>query len=803
MTHAALEFLKFLDPSEPATYNIEVYADVMKGAVRPKPDLVHSRWPNLTLVQVRELIPDLESRNNRGGGVFVAVNQCQGQRSKDNIVRIRGVHADLDGVSQEQIDAIRQRLEPTIEVQSSGPLNCHFYWLLNEGETLSHEDATAINAGLVGLGADIGAKDISRLLRLPGFKHMKNRSGNKAEADLESRDLTPLVHVRSAGLRYTAAQIETALPKEQPTERKRAKRNKTRQKTNPSASAQNYDDFAELIEKTSVAMAEHHRNLWEGRWKDVPQIFSNDSLYPSQSEADLALASHIAQYLARNGAPQECLVGLSEVVFGKSALAERDKWQERPDYRQTTIERACDGITTAEGLNKRPVRVDWSTHGDLRTARLFADIWRKKLVYTATRRHWLKWSEERWNWCSLGEEIECAKATSTALYQAAGQVLANDQDKGPKCVRDAIKAHNLPQINAMLKLAQSEPEMAIKNTDLDSDAYLLGVENGVINLRNSMLMDNKPERYITRYCPVVFDTAAQCPRWMQFLDEVFKGDAATIASVQRLLGYTLTGLSQEEIIVFCVGFGANGKSIFSNIVSAILGDHGETAPSTLLAARRADDNSARGDLAMLDGVRLVSINELPGGLMLDEVVVKQIAGREPISARYMYGEFFTYQPKFTPWVRTNHKPIIKGDDDGVWRRIVVLPFRRKFEEHEQDQLLEAALLKECDGILSWMVKGAALYLKSGLNLSPTILAEQKQYRKESDLLGEFLDEKTDAGADKRVSQSDLFYRWQSWNENNGTRSGSKKSFTQRLAERGFTTAKSDGKYTYLGLGEKY
>ena len=802
MTHPALEFLKFLDPSEPATFNIEVYADVMKGAVRPKPDHVHSRWPNLTLAQVRELIPDLESRNNRGGGVFVAVNQCQGQRSKHNIVRIRGVHADLDGVSQEQIDAIRQRLEPTIEVQSSGPLNCHFYWLLDEGEALSHEDATAMNAGLVGLGADIGAKDISRLLRLPGFKHMKNRSGNKAEADLDGRDLTPLVHVRSTGPRYTAAQIETALPKEQPNEHKKVNRKKTRQKTNPSASAQNYDDFAELIEKTSVAMAEHHRNLWEGRWEDVPQIFSSDSLYPSQSEADLALASHIAQCLARNGAPQKCLVGLSEVVFGKSALAERDKWQERPDYRQTTIERACDGVTTVEALNSRPVSVDWSTHGDLRTARLFADIWRKELVYTATRGHWLKWSEERWNWCSLGEEIECAKATSTALYQAAGQVLADDQHQGPKCVRDAIKAHNLPQIKAMLKLAQSEPEMAIKNTDLDSDAYLLGVENGVINLRNSMLMDNKPERYVTRYCPVAFDAAAQCPRWMQFLDEVFKGDPATIASVQRLLGYTLTGLSQEEIIVFCVGFGANGKSIFSNIVSAILGDYGKTAPSTLLAARRSDDNSARGDLAMLDGVRLVSINEQPGGMQLDEVVVKQIAGREPISARYMYGEFFTYQPKFTPWVRTNHKPIIKGDDDGIWRRIVVLPFRRKFEEHEQDPLLERALLKECDGILRWMIEGAALYLNSGLKLSRTILAEQKQYRKESDLLGEFLDEKTEAGVDKRVSQSDLFYRWQSWNENNGTRGGSKKSFTQRLAERGFTAAKSGGRYSYVGLDLK-
>ena len=147
------------------------------------PDPLFNRWPNLTRWQVEQLIPELENRNELGAAVCVAVNQCRGQRSKDNIVRIRGVHADLDGVSQDQIDAIRQRLEPTIEVQSSGPLNCHFYWLLDEGEALSHEDATTMNAGLVGLGADIGAKDISRLLRLPGFKHMKNRSGNKAEAD--------------------------------------------------------------------------------------------------------------------------------------------------------------------------------------------------------------------------------------------------------------------------------------------------------------------------------------------------------------------------------------------------------------------------------------------------------------------------------------------------------------------------------------------------------------------------------------------------------------------------------------------
>lgn len=801
MKHSGIQFLDHLDPSKDSSFNLETYTDIPKGAERMKPDPLFNRWPNLTRLEVEQLIPKLENLNELGAAIYVAVNQCEGQRSKKNILRVRGIHADLDNVSQKQVDAIRQRLKPTIEVQSSGPTNLHFYWLLDEGETLPHETAEALNAGLVDLGADVGAKDIARLLRLPGFKHMKNRDRDKDDPEFEDCKVTPLVQVTSTGPRYTADQIEAAIPKSKV---------KAKGKTAPDVKIDEgfvtiggySTELASLIAMTSTRISEEHNDLWEGRWEDVKQIFSTKSLYPSQSEADLALASHIAQCLAKNGAPYEHLIGLSEAVFGKSVLAERRKWQDRQEYRQTTLELACDGITIVEAISKRPVTVDWSTHGDLRTARLFADIWRKELAFAAERGKWMRWTDSRWNWCCLGEEIECAKATSAALYDAAGQVLANDQDKGLKCVRDAIKAHNLPQISAMLKLAQSEPEMSVKHANLDSDAYLLGVENGVINLRNSVFLENKPDLYITRCCKAAYDTQAQCPRWLQFLDEVFQGDAATVASVQRLLGYTLTGLSKEEIIVFCVGFGANGKSIFSNTVSAILGNYGKTAPSTLLAARRADDNSARGDLAMLDGVRLVSINELPGGMQLDEVVVKQIAGREPISARYMYGEFFTYQPKFTPWVRTNHKPIIKGDDDGIWRRIVVLPFRRKFEKQEQDAQLEETLLKECDGILRWMIEGAALYLKSGLHLSPTILTEQRQYRKESDLLGEFLDENTDSAPDKKVSQSDLFYRWQGWNESNGTRSGSKKSFTQRLAERGFTTAKSDGKYSYVGLDKK-
>jgi hypothetical protein len=174
--HPALEFLHVLDPSPNATFNIETFTDVPKGAQKPKPDQLCRRYANQSLYMVAGIIPELEELNNQGAAVYVAVNQHEGQRSKKAVTRIRGVHADFDGVPSEKLEAVRALLQPTIEVQSSTPDRWHFYWLLMESETLSIDLAEAINRGLVELGADPAATDISRLLRLPGFRHMKYRS---------------------------------------------------------------------------------------------------------------------------------------------------------------------------------------------------------------------------------------------------------------------------------------------------------------------------------------------------------------------------------------------------------------------------------------------------------------------------------------------------------------------------------------------------------------------------------------------------------------------------------------------------
>ncbi|WP_394730007.1 phage/plasmid primase, P4 family [Altererythrobacter sp. GH1-8] len=543
-------------------------------------------------------------------------------------------------------------------------------------------------------------------------------------------------------------------------------------------------------------MERKHPLLWRGDF-DVDGARRGGGHYHSQSDADLAMAGYIAKSLAHQVASPEELAGLTEGVMGRSDLAQREKWQDRPDYRQRTITKACADVEV------QPI-VDWSLSGDVRNAKAFARMFRGKMLYVHKGGCWLIWRDERWRRCEKGEELEAAKEVAQELVKRAADLLGDDQDKAKRLIREATQASMRPRLEAMLKLAASEPGMGATPEQLDAHPDMLGVKNGAVNLRMGWLQTNEPRMLITRQCAASFEKTADCPRWRQFLDEVFVNedgtpDANTIEAVQILLGLTLTGEVSEEIIVFCVGFGANGKSIFGNAISAILGEYAKTAPTSLLAARRTDDHAARPDMAMLPGTRLVSVNELPGGMFLDEVVAKQLAGREPIAARHLYGEYFTFDPAFTPWVRTNHKPIIKGDDDGIWRRIVILPFRRKFERHQQDPFLETKLMAEREGILAWMVEGAVKYYRDGLRLSPAMKHETAQYRKESDLLGEFLEERTEKDPAERVEQSTLFRGWRFWCEENGVQPGSKKTFTQRLAERGFPSTKSNGKRFYFGL----
>jgi putative DNA primase/helicase len=784
MTHPAIEFLQHLDPADNTTFNIEHYTDLTKGMLKPKSDALSGRYSDLTLSQVKEKLPELQSINDKGAGIFVAVNRFTGHRKLENLTRVRGIHADMDDVTEDQLTLLSKILQPSIVVQSSSATRFQLYWLLNDGDKLKSAETKAINQSLAQHhGADKAAVDVARLLRLPGFKHMKHRAEGK----------TPRVTAITYGKTYTANQIRGAFPliRTQGTTKNSSLEARDSCAVTP-VSTSRLDEVAKRIEAL-------HPQLWAGEWSMAIRP-SGEIGYPSQSEADLALAGHLGRACQRSGISEIELDKAVEDIFFRSQLGDGDKWKNRSDYRERTVAKVLKNLSHPN-TGAAPGDVVLDSFGDIRNARVFAQCAVGRFLHITTRNRWLNWTNEKWVLCEKDEHITMAKEVCARMHDTALEVFQKDQEKGRRLLQDAKASHHMTRLIAMLKLTVSESEMAATDRELDCNPYLLGVANGVVDLRDGQYLINQPSLKITRYCNASFDVDASCTRWISFLDEIFANDTATIACVQRLLGCTLLGLASEEKLVICYGSGSNGKSVFSNIVHKIVGGYSITAPPSMLTTRRQGDSGPRNDLAALAGARYVSINELQAGDRLDEQVVKMIAGREPISARFLHQEFFEFTPTFTPWLRTNHKPIIYGVEEGIWRRLVLLKFGVQIPEDQKDSSLEDKLFAERDGILMWMIEGARLFLREGLCISLSMRNDLLGYRGDSDLLGEFLSDTTWASnsvADK-IEQKLFYTSYRMWSAVNGSQPMAKKSFTQRLIERGIKETKSGGNRFYAGL----
>jgi P4 family phage/plasmid primase-like protien len=582
------------------------------------------------------------------------------------------------------------------------------------------------------------------------------------------------------------------------------------------------------VEELCKCMAARHPDLWNGNWKgehnaDGPfpnkpdfannQIKTLDAIqfvnYPSQSEADFAMCGHITREAIRMVIDEDALADTTMSVFERSGLYREEKRSAVenhaiPKIVTDALAAKAEAAKQAALVTQTDTGAELATHepGDILAGRTYARAMRNKLLWIGAAKKYLNWDGARWGWCNCGEEMSAAKKVAGKILDHASTLFKADSQnvRNKKLMSFATSLQNLKRLEAMVTLAKSEDGMAVGSMlELDSNKMLLGVRNGVVNLKDGGLLAPDPAMLITRQVAAEYHSDAVCPKWLEFLDQIFMGDRETIDFIRRALGYTLTGETTEEALFICFGFGANGKSVFGNVVSTILGDYAQAAPPSLITARRADDSGPRNDIARLCGARLTSINETQNGDRLDEQVVKMLAGREQISARFLHGEFFDFWPTAKPWLRTNHKPIITGEDDGIWRRLHLIPFRRKFAEHERNPWLEEQLLEERDGILAWMVRGCLEWKRIGLKPSDTVRRESATYRKESDLLGEFLDEMTTATADTKIEQIELFNAYRLWHEANGTRYGSKTSFTKKLAERGYPAAKSNGKKYYAGL----
>jgi len=431
--------------------------------------------------------------------------------------------------------------------------------------------------------------------------------------------------------------------------------------------------------------------------------------------------------------------------------------------------------------------LDIEVYGDIFNGKFFRNIFIGKMIYCHSRSKWLKFNGMRWEWCESGEDLQAAKDVAGQIAKYAGSLFSSDptNPRAKKLVSHAQNTQNINRLLAMLQTASAESDMGIGSMSLlDSNAMLLGCKNGVICLNTGTLLAPDPNMLITRQVDASYHSGANCPTWLSFIDQCFKGDKETIDYLQKALGYSLTGLVIEEVLHFCFGKGRNGKSVFANILTKLMGSYAITAPAEMLM--RKDRNGPTNDIARLAGARLVLANETRSDQRFDDLTIKILVSTERISARFLHNEYFEFWPTFKIWIRGNHKPVIADESNGAWRRIRLIPFANDIPEGMEDPHLENKLLAESEGILAWMVQGVLKWKKEGLSPSPLIKSASNQYRTDCDVIGDFITENCSLEHGLKVSQSELWSQWKEWSQENGYSCGSKKSFTRRLRDKGIS-----------------
>lgn len=285
----------------------------------------------------------------------------------------------------------------------------------------------------------------------------------------------------------------------------------------------------------------------------------------------------------------------------------------------------------------------------------------------------------------------------------------------------------------MVTLAESEPGIPVLPGELDRDPWLLNVKNGTVDLRTGELRPHKRDDLITKIVPVEYDSEASCPTWLAFLNRIMDGNERLIAFLQRAAGYSLTASTQEQCFFLLYGTGANGKSVFLTTLLAVMGDYGIQAAPDLLLAKSGESHPT--EVADLFGARLVVATETEAGRRLAENLVKQHTSGDRLKARFMRQDFFEFEATFKIWLATNNKPIVKGTDYAIWRRIKLIPFTVTIPPEERDKSLPAKLRQELHGILAWAVQICLEWQKYGLNEPQEVTAATCAYRDEQDILG--------------------------------------------------------------------
>jgi putative DNA primase/helicase len=455
---------------------------------------------------------------------------------------------------------------------------------------------------------------------------------------------------------------------------------------------------------------------------------------------------------------------------------------------------------------------------DLGNAERLVKAYGEDFRYLGDAQKWLYWDGKRFgidnqqihlaaqrtarSMSDLGLKL-MEKETPTQDFEDDGKDTKTKPKKKEKTYAESLylhgrKSEESARLKAMVSIATVQPSVWVHPDRLDSEPFMLNVRNGIIDLETNELLPHNRDFLFTHCVDIPHDPTAKCPQWQQFLMEIFDGDLELIKYIWKAVGYSLTASVREEVFFFMHGSGRNGKTTFINILQALLGEYARMTSGDTLMAKKYD--GIGNDIAKLKGARLITSPEIEQGKELNESKLKDLTSPGKIQARFMFAEFFEFVPTGKIWMYGNHEPDINGTDDGIWRRMVPIPFNVTIPLEKKDDRLGEKLIAELPGILYWAVRGCVAWQKEGLGKSVAIEEKAREYRESLDVIGQFIQEMLQPEHGRTIQARQMHECYEKWAKVTKSGSMSETAFGKLMKNRkDVRFVKRSGVMTYLDV----
>ena len=537
-----------------------------------------------------------------------------------------------------------------------------------------------------------------------------------------------------------------------------------------------------------------------------------EQFYASHSEADMAFANDLAFWTGRD-------FHKMDTIFRNSSLM-REKFDEKHGavtYGTSLLNKAINETQNIynpesdsqdsessytfsfnEDKTKKIMPRSWDDQGrGLRMRDQFATV----LKFNAVDKKWFFFNGSYWQEDIGNQRVElAAERVANSIKKEKPELSFSTKTDEDKAMNEwyRFQKDSRSHMAKMHMIDEFKKYVIVKHGEFDKEDMLLNTESGYVDLSSGELHDHDIDKKFSNQTVAEYSDNVDAPLWEKFLNQIFNNDEELIHYVQKAIGYSFTGSVDEQCLFILNGRGRNGKSVFSNVVSDVAGNYAKQMNVQTIVAKKNQSGSANSDIARLEGARIVTSSELNEGDRFDESLVKQLTGGDKILARFLYGSEFEYKHKFKIWMATNHLPIIRGTDDGIWRRIKIIPFNIQIPKEKVDKKLEYKLKAEYTGILNWIVQGAIMWQQEGLEDPEAVTKFIEAYRAEMDPLDAFLEECCTTGQNYSIKAREMYDAYHEWAKESEEYKMSMTKFGREMSKKLLRVKRRDGWY-YVGL----